>query len=50
MKETYTTPNMEIILFDSEDVITTSGFAFSANETYVVTTSDISDIDNTQWN
>jgi len=50
MKETYMTPTMEIVLFESEDVITTSGFAFSANETYVVTTRDISGIDSTQWN
>ena len=26
MKETYTVPEMEIIGFDNEDVITTSGF------------------------
>ena len=51
MKEIYTTPNMEIVLFDCEDVITTSGLhAFSANEIYVVTTRDISAVDSTQWN
>lgn len=25
MKETYTTPEMEIVYFDTEDIITTSG-------------------------
>ena len=51
MKEAYSTPNMEIVLFDCEDVITTSCLtAFAANEIYVVSTRDIAAIDSTQWN
>ncbi len=32
MKETYTAPEMEIIEFESEDVITTSGIDLDINE------------------
>lgn len=33
MKETYTTPEMEVVEFDCEDVITTSGIIPDDNET-----------------
>lgn len=39
MKNTYTTPEMEIIAFESEDIITTSGASdiqYGDNETEVI--------------
>ncbi len=36
MKETYTTPEMEIIEFENEDVITTSGIDLDINETDIM--------------
>ena len=52
MKEKYTTPEMEIIRFECEDVITTSGTdiaAFAANELRLLEAGYIESIDNTQW-
>ena len=38
MKNTYTTPEMEVIAFESEDIITTSGVPTEIeNETPIVT-------------
>ena len=36
MKETYTAPEMEIIEFESEDIITTSPISYDDNETEIV--------------
>ena len=51
MKETYNTPEMDIILFECEDVITTSGevFAYAANEVRFLASGYIGSIDDDQW-
>lgn len=52
MKEKYITPDMEIVLFDCEDVITTSGepiSVMSLNEMRFMPASYINEIDNNQW-
>lgn len=51
MKEKYITPKMDIILFECEDVITTSGepVAYAANEARFLASSYIDSIDPTQW-
>ena len=36
MKETYTSPELEIVKFECEDVITTSGIIPDDNETPIV--------------
>lgn len=36
MKETYIKPEMEIIEFESEDIITTSGIALDENELPII--------------
>lgn len=35
MKEAYTTPEMEVIEFDCEDIITTSSINYDNNETEI---------------
>jgi len=52
MKENYNSPEMEIILFECEDVITTSGepVAYAANEVRFLPSAYIDSIDDTQWN
>ena len=52
MKEKYNSPEMEIILFECEDVITTSGelVAYAANEVRFLPSAYIDSIDDTQWN
>ena len=38
MREVYESPNMEVVVFETEDIITTSGIsAFSMNETDPIT-------------
>lgn len=50
MKEKYITPEMDIILFECEDVITTSGVVANAlNETMFLASSYIGEIDDSQW-
>lgn len=52
MKEKYMTPEMDIILFECEDVITTSGeqiVAYAANEVRFLAASYIGGIDDNQW-
>lgn len=50
MKEKYISPEMDIILFECEDVITTSGIeAYALNETMFLAERYIGDIDNSQW-
>ena len=51
MKLKYTTPEMEIVQFECEDVITTSGIevAYAANELRLLDPSYIKSIDLTQW-
>ena len=52
MKEKYMEPEMEIILFECEDVITASGelVAHAANEVRFLPSAYIDSIDDTQWN
>ena len=54
MKEKYNSPEMEIILFECEDVITSSGggepVAYAANEVRFLPSAYIDSIDDTQWN
>ncbi|MBQ8316696.1 MAG: hypothetical protein IJ006_02230 [Lachnospiraceae bacterium] len=54
MKEKYNSPEMEIILFECEDVITSSGggepVAYAANEVRFLPLAYIDSIDDTQWN
>ena len=54
MKENYNSPEMEIILFECEDVITSSGggepVAYAANEVRFLPSTYIDSIDDTQWN
>ena len=52
MKENYNSPEMEIILFECEDVITASGepVAYAANEVRFLPRVYIDSIDDTQWN
>jgi len=52
MKENYITPEMDITLFECEDVITTSGepVARAANEVRFLASRYIDSIDNSQWN
>ena len=52
MKEKYNTPEMDIILFECEDVITTSGglTARAANETRFLSSGYLGTIDTDQWN
>ena len=52
MKEKYNSPEMEIILFECEDVITTSGepVAYAANEVRFLPRVYIDSIDDEQWN
>ena len=51
MKEQYITPEMDIVLFECEDVITASGIA--ANSTYnmlqMMNAGYIDTIDDSQW-
>ena len=51
MKEKYITPEMDIILFECEDVITTSGVVANAsiNEVRFLASRYIGDIDDSQW-
>jgi hypothetical protein len=51
MKEKYITPEMDIILFECEDVITTSGIAENAsiNALQMLNASYIGTIDDNQW-
>lgn len=50
MKEKYITPEMDILLFACEDVITTSGpIAYAANEVQFLAAGYIDQIDHTQW-
>lgn len=50
MKEKYNTPEMDIILFECEDVITSSGLiARSANETRFLSKGYMDTIDPDQW-
>ena len=50
MKETYNTPEMDIILFECEDVITASGpIAYAANETRFLSSGYMGSIDTDQW-
>ena len=50
MKEKYITPETEIILFECEDVITTSGVvACAANEVCFLASGYIDAIDSNQW-
>ena len=54
MKEKYNTPEMDIVLFECEDVITSSGggepVAYAANEVRFLPSAYIDSIDDTQWN
>ena len=52
MKEKYMEPEMEIILFECEDVITASGepATYAANEVRFLSAGYIGSIDNSQWN
>lgn len=51
MKEKYNTPEMDIILFECEDVITSSGvIAYAVNETRFLSSGYIGTIDDDQWN
>jgi hypothetical protein len=52
MKENYNSPEMEIILFECEDVITASGepVAYAANEVRFLPRVYIDSIDDDQWN
>ena len=52
MKENYNSPEMEIILFECEDVITASGepVAYAANEVRFLPSAYIDSIDDNQWN
>jgi len=52
MKEKYNSPEMEIILFECEDVITASGepVAYAANEVRFLPRVYIDSIDDDQWN
>lgn len=51
MKEKYNTPEMDIVLFECEDVITTSGLtARAANETRFLSSGYLGTIDPGQWN
>ncbi|MBQ9142410.1 MAG: hypothetical protein IJX63_11570 [Lachnospiraceae bacterium] len=51
MKEKYSTPEMDIVLFECEDVITASGepVAYAANEVRFLSVGYIDKIDSTQW-
>lgn len=50
MKEKYITPEMDIVLFECEDVITTSGpVAYAANEVQFLAAGYIDKIDSNQW-
>lgn len=52
MKEKYTTPEMEIIRFECEDVITASGAgieAYAANELRLLESGYLESIDSNQW-
>lgn len=51
MKEKYSTPEMDIILFECEDVITTSGVEANAaiNEVRFLAVGYIDKIDPNQW-
>ena len=52
MKDKYITPEMDITLFECEDVITTSGVVAdrSINEVRFLASGYIDSIDNSQWN
>jgi len=52
MKDKYITPEMDITLFECEDVITTSGIVANSeiNEVRFLPSRYIDSIDNTQWN
>ena len=54
MKEKYNTPEMDIVLFECEDVITSSGggepVAYAANEVRFLPSAYIDSIDKNQWN
>lgn len=50
MKQEYTTPDMEIICFACEDIITTSGLeAYAANELRLLESGYLEGIDTQQW-
>jgi len=52
MKLKYTTPDMEIVRFECEDVITTSGFTlndYAENELRLLNSDFIKSIDPNQW-
>lgn len=50
MKEKYITPEMDVLLFECEDVITTSGVvAYAANEVRFLASDYLDGINNTQW-